>query len=274
MTKEFYQHLFLHIDPIAFTIGSFYIRWYAIMFLIGFAVAYGVLIFRLRRGESDIVVDQHVILDFVFVTFFSALAGGRAGYVLLYNLQYFISKPFSIISPYDLDGNFIGIFGMSYHGALVGIIIGSWIFLKIKKINFFKWADFVVPAVPIGYFFGRIGNFLNGELYGRVTDSFLGIYFWTDPMVLRFPSQLLEALLEGLLLFVILWKIRKTKLRPGSLLAIYLIGYGTFRIFGECFREPDSQVGLLLEYFTMGQILSLLMICTGVLMLVLLKKEK
>jgi phosphatidylglycerol:prolipoprotein diacylglycerol transferase len=272
----FYQNLPLHIDPVAFAIGSFSIRWYAIMFLVGFIVVYAILALRAKRGEYIIQNPKsqirNTILDFLLVAFFSALVGGRIGYVLFYNFNYFLSHPAAIISPYA-NGSFMGIYGLSYHGALLGVLLGSFIFLRIKKINFWQWADFVVPAVPLGYFFGRIGNFLNGELYGRVTNSPLGMHFASDPNSLRHPSQIYEALLEGLLLFAILWKMRNKKLPSGALLGVYLIGYGALRILAEQFREPDPQIGFLLGYFTLGQILSLGMILAGGLILFFLRKK-
>lgn len=278
----FYQNLPLRINPIAFTVGSFSIRWYAISYIVGFLTVYLILMWRVKRGEF-IFEDQCEIrntryeirdttIDFLLVAFFSSLAGGRIGYVLFYNLSYFISHPLAIISPYE-NGNFAGIYGMSYYGAVLGVIAGSYIFLRIKKINFWKWADFIVVAVPLGYFFGRIGNFLNGELYGRVTNSSLGMYFSSSPSLLRYPSQLYEAFLEGLVLFVILWKIRKKELQPGMLFSIYLMGYGLLRILAEEFREPDPQIGFILSYFTLGQLLSLIMIVTGAIIFVS-KKQK
>lgn len=303
---NFYQHLPLHINPIAFTIGFFAVRWYAISYIVGFLTVYLVLMWRIRRGEiidiaqisnfkfiiskqfsnsksqiqnddtkSDVKCQLSIVtLDFLLVAFFSALVGGRLGYVLFYNAPYYFANPLAIISPYDFQsGQYVGLFGMSYHGALLGIVVGSYIFLKKKNINFFAWADFVIPAAALGYFFGRVGNFLNGELYGRLTSSPLGMYFSADPTHLRHPSQLYEAFLEGLLLFFILWKMRSRKLKRGALFAIYLIGYGLLRILAEQFREPDPQLGFLWNYFTMGQILSFVMV-TGGLFLMISKNEK
>jgi phosphatidylglycerol:prolipoprotein diacylglycerol transferase len=262
---------------------------------------------RVKKGEIPVSIRQladkfhpptggsNLVTDFLLMSFFAALIGGRIGYVLLYNLPYFLAHPMAIISPYE-NGNFTGIYGMSYHGGLIGVALGSYIFLRIKKINpapsrscdsflqqtknfsgrcginFWEWADFVIPAVPAGYFFGRVGNFLNGELYGRVTSSPLGMYFASDRTVLRWPSQLIEGFLEGIVLFVILWAMRKKEMPKGSLFAIYLIGYGFFRILAEIFREPDPQIGFLLNYFTLGQLLSFLMIVIGAGLL--LKKRK
>jgi len=292
---SWYQNLSLHIDPIAFTVGSFSVRWYAISYVAGFLVVYLILMWRVKRGEIKITSNQQsvisnqqntnkkscllhaeyysLILDFLLVAFFSALIGGRIGYVLLYNFTYFINNPISIIWPFE-NGNFVGLYGMSYHGGLVGVLLGSWIFLRVKKISFLAWADFVVSAVPLGYFFGRIGNFLNGELYGRITNSSLGMYFANNQTILRHPSQIYEAVLEGLLLFAILWKLRNKNFPEGWLLAIYLIGYGILRIIGEQFREPDPQIGLLLNCFTLGQLLSVGMIFLGAGILVLKNSKR
>lgn len=278
----FYQNIPLHIDPIAFSIGSFSVRWYGVSYLVGFVVVYFILRWRIKHGEfpkniklSAVSCQLSLVLDYLLVSFLSALIGGRIGYILFYNAKYFLANPLVIISPYDRGGALIGIFGMSYHGALLGIILGSWIFLKRKKVDFLTWADFVAPAVALGYFFGRLGNFFNGELYGRVTNSFLGMHFLNDPGKLRHPSQIYEAFLEGLLLFAILWSLRNKKMPKGLLLGLYLIGYGMLRIFAEQFREPDSQIGLLLGYFTLGQVLSMIMIfCGAIILFTGFKKNK
>lgn len=264
---QFYQHLPEYLNPIAFSIGDFSIRWYSLMYLVGFAVVYWLLMYRIGRDdylskifneipnsklENSKLKIQNLILDFLLYAFLGLLIGARLGYVLFYNLNYYIQHPLAIISPFE-NGNFVGIFGMSYFGGLIGIIISSLIFCKIKKINFFEWADFVVPAIPAGYFFGRIGNFLNGELYGKSTDRFWGMYFGDG--ILRHPTQLYEAFLEGLLLFVILWLFRNKSRFPGHLLAMYLFGYGVIRFFIEFLREQE---GATLFRMTTGQILSVI----------------
>lgn len=279
MLLDLYQNLPLHIDPVAFSIGSFAIRWYAVSYILGFFVVYGILMLRVKHDEKiklDIRDTSHkihsTILDFLLIIFFAALVGGRIGYVLFYNFQYFLTNPLAIVFPYS-NGQLVGIYGMSYHGALVAAVAAGWIFARIKKIDFFAWADFVIVAVPAGYFFGRIGNFLNGELYGRITTSQLGMYFASDQLHLRWPSQLLEALIEGIFLFIILWKIRRNNFEKGSLLAVYLFGYGAVRIFAEQFRQPDPQVGFLFGFFTLGQFLSFAMVCIGLFVLIFLNKK-
>jgi phosphatidylglycerol:prolipoprotein diacylglycerol transferase len=281
----FYQHLSQHINPIAFSIGSFSVRWYSLMYLAGFIVVYYLLLYRARRDNhlskifnfqfsifnnppagglnsklenskliqnSKFKIQNSTVIDFLMYAFIGLIAGARLGYVLFYNLNYFISSPLAIISPFDSSGNFVGIFGMSYFGGLIGIVIATIIFCRKNKIDFWQWADFAVPAIPAGYFFGRIGNFLNGELFGKATDHFWGMYFGDG--ILRHPTQLYEAALEGLLLFLILWYLRNKSKFPGYLLAIYLFGYGIIRFFIEFLREPE---GVPIFGLTMGQILSL-----------------
>jgi phosphatidylglycerol---prolipoprotein diacylglyceryl transferase len=258
----FYQHLPEFINPIAFSIGNFNIRWYSLMYLAAFVIVYSLLIYRVKK-DKEINFQSNIkklILDFLLYSFVGLIIGGRLGYVLFYNLTYFIHNPLAIISPFDLNGNFIGIFGMSYFGGMIGIIITSVIFCKRKKINFWHWADFVVPAIPAGYFFGRMGNFLNGELYGKITDKLWGMYF-NGELFLRHPTQLYEAFLEGLLLFLILWLLRNKSKFPGYLLIIYLFGYGIIRFFVEFLREPGGSYFMGL---TTGQLLSVGIIMAGI----------
>ncbi|EKE18760.1 MAG: hypothetical protein ACD_9C00246G0007 [uncultured bacterium] len=276
MFQEFYRHIPQNIDPVVFTIGSFNLRWYGLAYLGGFIVVYGLLRLRIVKNECVFFTKKEdalaAVFDFLLVAFFSALIGGRLGYVFFYDPAYFFAHPFSIISPFSQDGSFAGLYGMSYHGALLAIILGSYLFLRKKRINFLDWADFVAPTVAMGYFFGRIGNFLNGELYGRITNSSLGMFFPSDPYNLRHPSQLHEAFLEGIVLFVILWKIRNKKMRKGSIFAAYLIGYGALRALAEQFRQPDAQIGYLFGLVTQGQLFSFVMILAG-LVLLISKKE-
>lgn len=272
---DWYQQLPLHINPIAFSIGSFSIRWYAISYLIAFGLVYLLLVLRIWKGEMGFSLKKFDVFDFIMFAFIAALLSGRIGYVLLYNFPYFQAHPLAIVSPYDIStGHYIGIYGMSYHGALVGVIVAIWYFCKSSGIRFWQWADFIAPAIPAGYFFGRIGNFLNGELYGRMTHSPLGMYFAQDPISLRHPSQLYEALGEGLLLFVILWAVRNKKYRPGTISMIYVIGYGVMRFVIEFFRQPDPQIGFLAGHFTLGQVLCGIMIIGGTLFLTWGKTKK
>lgn len=248
---DFYQHLPEHINPIAFSIGSFNVHWYSLMYLVGFAMVYFLLKYKIHGTKYEIQ-KKSLILDFLIYAFVGLIAGARLGYVFFYNLTYYIHNPLAIISPFDSAGNYSGIFGMSYFGGLIGITVASSIFCRKNKLNFLEWADFVVPAIPAGFFFGRIGNFLNRELYGKAISHWWGMYF--SDGILRHPTQLYEALLEGILLFLILWLLRNKSKFPGYLLLIYLFSYGIIRFFIEFLREPDRGLTLGL---TISQILSL-----------------
>jgi len=182
------------------------------------------------------------------------------------NLFYYFKHPLEIFLPFDINNGFqyTGLYGMSYHGALIVIVIASVVFCRKYKLNFWLLADLLIPAVPLGYTFGRLGNFINGELYGRVTTVPWGMYFPLDSLHrLRHPSQLYEALFEGIFLFIILWSLRNRIRISGALFSLYLIGYGSVRFFIEFFREPDRQLGFVLGSFSMGQILCFIMIILG-----------
>jgi phosphatidylglycerol---prolipoprotein diacylglyceryl transferase len=221
--------------------------------------------------KNKLQKKQEAIFDFLLFCFLGVIIGGRLGYVFFYNFSFYFSNPLAIISPFDFGtGELIGIYGMSYHGGLVGVIIATLIFIKKYKLNFWALTDFVIPAIPAGYFFGRIGNFLNGELYGRATRSWLGMYFPSSVEAqdlassqLRHPSQLYEAFLEGFLLFLFFWFWKNEKKLQGKFLALYLIGYAMARFFGEFFREPDAQIGFLFGNLTLGQLFSLGMFLAG-----------
>ncbi|MEI8344164.1 MAG: prolipoprotein diacylglyceryl transferase [Candidatus Moraniibacteriota bacterium] len=293
---DFYQHLPEIISPVAFTIKFLVVRWYSIMYVVGFAIVWLLLNWRIRKGEQLIsnvqypmpnaketrsekqetknnikhtkYLMQDTILDLMLVVFLGGTVGGRVGYVILYNLTYFLTHPLEIISPYGTEGVFVGLYGMSYHGALLGALLGAYGYTKIKQVDFLSYADFVIPALPLGYFFGRLGNFLNGELVGRETSSWLGMYFVSSQTVLRYPSQIFEALAEGLLLFIVLWKLRnQQKFEKGFLLILYIFSYNIVRFICEFFRNPDSQLGYVFLGLTMGQILS---IVSGLILLGLL----
>ena len=291
MFLNFYYNLPSHIDPIAFSFGSFSVRWYSVMYIVGFATVYFLLIYRVKKGETSLISNiklqisnktqspkakiknesesqitnyelQNSILDFLLYAFLGALVGGRLGYVLFYNLSYYAKNPLAAIFPFDSSGQYIGIYGMSYFGAFIAVLIAALIFCRKRKFDFWQWGDFVAPAIPAGYFFGRIGNFLNGELYGRITSAPWGMYFPGDAFAaLRHPSQIYEALLEGLLLFLVLWIWRNKAKFSGQLVFMYAIGYASARFFCEFFRQSDPQSEIFLgELLTLGQLFSLLFI--------------
>ena len=271
---QFYQELPLRINPLVFHFGFFQISWYALMYLVGFVAVYGLLLWRIKKKEGD--WSKENIREFLWNAFLGAIIGGRLGYVLFYNLPFYWENPLAIISPFDQQGQWTGIYGMSYHGGLMGALLAALFFSRKNKLNFFSWADFIVPAVPAGYFFGRLGNFLNGELFGRITQKSWGMYFPGETL-LRHPSQLYEAFFEGIILFLILWILRngiKYKNRllyvPGFIL--YVLGYAFFRFGIEFFRQPDEQIGLLFSFLTLGQFFSLLMAAFSLAALGLWKK--
>ena len=253
---DFYQNIPLSIDPIAFSIGSFPVRWYSLCYLAGFLVTYVLLLWRISQGELHLKGIGVDLFDLVLFIFLASFIGGRLGYALLYNPGYFATHPVAIFSPFDQNGSYVGIFGMSYYGALVGAIFALWAYCKKNRKSFWEVSGFIAPAVPAGYFFGRLGNFLNGELYGRVTTSSWGMYFANNGAVLRWPSQLIEAILEGLLLFLLLWNMRNNKKYTKSIGLLYVIGYAIARFASEFFREPDAHAQLLAGIFTFSQALS------------------
>jgi len=258
---EFYQNIPQHLNPIAFSVGFLNIRWYSLSYLIGLAIVVGILKWRVSKKETNLKWKD--IFDFLIYSFGGILAGGRVGYILFYNLNYYFKHPIEIISPLNTGGEFVGLYGMSYHGAIIGFAIVVYFFTKKRKINFWKMSDFIAPAISIGYFFGRMGNFLNGELYGRITEKRWGMFF-NGEKYLRHPSQLYEAFGEGIILFVILWTLRnRFSQKTGILSGLYLMGYGVIRFCLEFFRQPDLQVGFIFGFLTMGQILSLLMFLVG-----------
>jgi len=267
---SWWSHLPEHINPVALKIGPLQVHYYGLMYLAAFATVYLLILSRIKN--EGIKFSKEVIGDYFFWVIIALLAGGRIGYVLFYNLSYYIKHPLEIILPFDINNGFryTGLYGMSYHGALIGIIVASVIFCRKLKLDFWLLMDLLAPAVPLGYTFGRLGNFINGELYGRVTTVPWGMYFPLDPMhQLRHPSQLYEALFEGVFLFIILWSLCKKVKISGALFSFYLIGYGIVRFFLEFFRQPDQQLGFILGPFTMGQLLCFVMILSGIIILLM-----
>ncbi|MBW2564244.1 MAG: prolipoprotein diacylglyceryl transferase, partial [Deltaproteobacteria bacterium] len=230
---------------------------------------------RIKREKGfEITSDQ--VKDLTTLMMVGLIIGARLGYVLFYNLSYYLKHPLEIILPFEFSNGitFTGISGMSYHGGLIGIALCAFIFTRKTKLSFRQITDLYTPVVPLGYTFGRIGNFINGELFGRVTSSSIGMYFPLAPGAgLRHPSQLYEAFFEGIFIFVVLWSIRKVKKPPGAMFAFYLIGYGTVRFFIEYFRQPDSHLGYILLSFSMGQLLCAAMIACGALLFLYLWKK-
>ncbi|MCM8812673.1 MAG: prolipoprotein diacylglyceryl transferase [Candidatus Omnitrophica bacterium] len=250
------------INPVAFTVGPMAVRWYGLMYGAAFLTCSALISRRLRTESFPFTKEQ--ASDFFFWAVVGVLVGGRLGYVLLYDFVSFLADPLGVFLPLvrtESGLQFIGIYGMSYHGGLVGVVAAGILFCRQARLSFWQLADLVAPAVPLGYFWGRIGNFLNGELYGRLTNVPWAMVFPQDPLQrLRHPSQLYEALGEGLLLFALLWPLRRFRPFPGFSLCAYVCGYGLIRFFIEFTREPDAQIGLIGGWLTQGQILCLAMI--------------
>lgn len=263
---DFYRNLPNVIDPVAVHIGTFSVYWYSVMWIFAFAVVYVLLLYRLKRRESD--YSATFIQDVLSNAFLGALLGGRLGYVIFYDLGYYMENPIAIISPYDfVMGEWVGIYGMSFHGGIIGVACALYLTARKNAKKMLSLTDFIVPAVPMGYFFGRVGNFINQELVGRATTSWTGMYF-NDEKILRHPSQLYEALSEGLILFTILWLLRNKLKIPGFMSGIFLGGYALMRFIAEYFREPDEHIGLIGDVITMGQIFSIVMFGCAVIMLI------
>jgi phosphatidylglycerol:prolipoprotein diacylglycerol transferase len=260
-----WQQIPYQLSPNLFTIGSFQLRYYSLMYLVAFAVVYFLTVYRIKNENYKYTSEN--IQDYLVWAMIGVILGARFGYALFYNFGYYLQHPLEIILPFDFSNGikFVGLSGMSYHGGLIGVVIMSILFCRKHKINFWHFVDLLIPAVPLGYTFGRIGNFINGELYGRITTVPWGMYFPLDPsQSLRHASQLYEALFEGIVLFILLWLIRKKKMFDGFLIGIYICGYGFVRFFIEFFREPDAQLGFVLGFNTMGQVLCILMMLAGI----------
>jgi len=262
-----------HINPNIFEIGTFQIRYYSLMYLVAFTITYLLVLHRLKNERYE--YSKNTIQTYFLYAISGTMIGGRLGFVLFYDLTYFIAHPLRIICPFDYTNGFryIGLFGMSYHGGLLGVILSSLLFCYRRRVNFWRFADLVSPAIPLGFTFGRIGNFLNGELYGRVTSVPWGMYFpLGETRQLRHPSQLYEAFFEGIFLFIILWSIRKKRYFDGFHFCFYVIGYGIVRFCIEFVREPNPGLGSIWHLFTMGQILCIIMLL-GATFVMLMRKQ-
>jgi len=268
-----WQHLPSSISPTLFSIGSFQLRFYSLMYLVAFAVSYLIFAYRIKRKEISITTET--VQDYLVWAMIGLVVGARFGYALFYNFSYYSSHPLEIIVPFDFSNGirFVGLSGMSYHGGLIGVILSTLLFCRKYKINPWQFGDWICAAAPLGYMFGRFGNFINGELWGRVTTVPWGMYFPLDAtQSLRHPSQLYEALFEGLFLFIVLWLIRKRNPFDGFMIGLYIFGYGLVRFIIEFFREPDAHLGFVLGFNTMGQVLCSLMMLAGI-ALILWRKQ-
>jgi len=253
------------IDPVAISLGPVKIHWYGLMYVIGFLALWYFASRRAKQPDSGWTAEQ--VSDFVFYGALGVILGGRLGYMLFYNLPHYLAHPLDVFKVWQG--------GMSFHGGLIGVLLAMLYFARKTGKTFFTVADFFAPWVPIGLGLGRLGNFINHELWGRTTDGPWGMVFREAGPLPRHPSQLYQAALEGLALFVILWLFARKPRPTASVSGLFLICYGLFRILVEFVREPDPQLGYLaFGWLTMGQVLSVPMILFGVGLMVWAYKKK
>ncbi|MDE2003377.1 MAG: prolipoprotein diacylglyceryl transferase [Betaproteobacteria bacterium] len=245
-------------DPVAFRIGPLAVRWYGLMYLVGFVLF---IVLGRRRAQKSMLTGWRAtdVDDMLFFGVFGVILGGRLGYVLFYKPLYYFAHPLEVFEVWHG--------GMSFHGGFIGVMIALWFFARQRGKRWLDVTDFVAPLIPLGLAAGRLGNFINGELVGRPTDLPWGMVFPQVDQLPRHPSQLYEFALEGVALFVILWVFAARRRPLGAVSGLFLVGYGAFRFIAEFAREPDSFLGFLALGLTMGQWLSLPMIVAGIAML-------
>ena len=250
-------------DPVAFQIFSFEIRWYSLAYIIG--ITLGWLYCKKRIIKDSYILE--IFDDFISYLIIGVILGGRIGYVLFYNIKYYLENPIEILMIWNG--------GMSFHGGLIGVLIASKLFSNKHKVNQFIFLDLVSLSAPIGIFFGRIANFINSELYGRASELPWSVKFILIDNIKRHPSQLYEAFFEGIILFLILqYFFKKNYLeKPGLISGLFLIFYSLFRFFTEFFRSPDPQIGYLILNLTLGQSISVLFLVMGFLLFYYKKNE-
>ncbi len=266
---EFWQNIYSHFNPVAFNLDPIAVHWYGLMYALALLSAIFVAKWFIKHDKLPISND--LFDSYIWWAEIGVILGARLGYVLFYdtNTMYYLTHPWQIFNPY-VDGVYAGISGMSYHGAFLGFIIASYLFCRKNKVSFWFITDIAVLGISAAYVFGRIGNFFNQELVGRATDVPWGIYVGN---VLRHPSQLYEAILEGLLVFAILVYIRKRKSFDGQLALMYGILYSITRIIAEFFRQPDSQLGFIYSnWLTMGILQSSLILVICMILYVKIRK--
>jgi phosphatidylglycerol:prolipoprotein diacylglycerol transferase len=248
------------IDPVIVEIGPFALRWYALAYVVGLVLGWLLVRALVRRAPAGIALKD--VDDFLTWATFGVIVGGRVGYVLVYNLPHFLENPLEMLAVWRG--------GMSFHGGLAGVVVALVAFARVRRLDLLALADRIAVATPVGLLLGRLANFVNGELYGRVTELPWGMVFPTGGPLPRHPSQLYEAAFEGAVLLAVmlaLWRWSGLRARPGRLTGVFLVGYAAARALVETVREPDMQLGPILGPLTMGQLLSLPLVLGGLYLL-------
>ena len=256
---------FPQIDPIAVQLGPLAVHWYGLTYLAAFGLFMLLALMRLKHQPYASITgpgawSRRDVEDMLFLGVLGVIVGGRLGYCLFYKPDYYLANPLEIFMVWKR--------GMSFHGGMLGVIVSQWWFARSRSKPFWQVMDFVAPCVPTGLAAGRVGNFINGELWGRPADASLPwamVFPQSGSNLPRHPSQVYQFLLEGMLLFIILWLYARKERKPGQVAAVFLVGYGAFRFAAEYFREPDAHLGVLSFNMTMGQWLCIPMILFGVL---------
>lgn len=260
--------MYIHnLDPIIINFGFLEIRWYSLAYIFGIFLGFYYAKYLIKKFWYKENINVQVLDNFLIYLILGIILGGRLGYILFYNFNYYYQNPFEIL--------FLWRGGMSFHGGVIGVLIASLIFAKKNNVKILVLTDIVVCATPIGIFLGRIANFINGELYGKKTFSDYGVIFPKIDMEPRHPSQLYEAILEGLILFFLLNIILKfkKKLFNGELSCYFLIFYSIFRIISELFREPDKHIGYIIFNISLGTIISFSFLIFGIIAFKIIKNE-
>ena len=268
---EFWQNIYSHFNPVAFNLGPVAVHWYGLMY--AFALISAIFVAKWFIKYDKLPISNDLFDSYIWWAEIGVILGARLGYILFYDTHtmYYLTHPWQIFNPY-IDGIYAGISGMSYHGAFFGFIIASYLFCRKNKISFWFITDIAVLGISAAYIFGRLGNFFNQELVGRITDVPWGIYVG---QVLRHPSQIYEGILEGLLVFAILVYIRKRKSFNGQLAIMYGILYSIGRIIAEFFRQPDTQLGFIYSnWLTMGIIQSFVVLSACIILYMKVNKNK
>ena len=257
-----------NLDPVLLSLGFLEVRWYSLAYIFGIIIGWWlgkkIIVKRFDKiGQKFNLIEFDNLITYLII---SMILGGRVGYIFFYNIEYYISNPIDIFKIWEG--------GMSFHGALIGIIFGTYVFSIKKKISTFFLLDIIACVSPVGIFLGRIANFINGELVGKVTSSSWGVIFPNIDMIPRHPSQLYQAFFEGIILFLIMIIIIFRKnYKTGTCSCMFLICYGFLRTISEIFREPDIQIGYLFNFLSMGTFLSIIMIISGIVIFGNLRKK-